>query len=466
MDSRDLLSIKKKIHFIGIGGVGMSALADLLISRGCRVSGSDLKINKMTQRLQDKGANVYLGHRAENIDQPDLVVYSSSIKDSNPEMLIAKEKDIPLMHRARLLGKLMEGKCGIAIAGMHGKTTTTSLISFILKTGGLKPSFAIGADVHVLGGNAFAGIGKYFVAEADESDGSLLELNPYYAVITNIDREHLDYYKDLSQIVRTFEKFIGNIDKNGALFACADDANARRAIESYRGRLITYGFNSDADVCAENVRFLGMRSVFVCRYKGQSIGEFTLNIPGRHNILNALAAICMGMEVGIDKSIIKNALAVFAGAERRFQIKTSCRGIMIVDDYAHHPTEIKATLQAAKGWKKRVVGVFQPHRYSRTKFLQKEFGRCFQDADHVVITDIYAANETPLDGIGAQAIYEQVKQSGHKSVCFLPRAELKEYLIKTLKTDDMLLMLGAGDIGRLAEELDQQLLVAEKLAIK
>ncbi|MCK4993575.1 MAG: UDP-N-acetylmuramate--L-alanine ligase [Candidatus Omnitrophica bacterium] len=466
MQARGPLIRGNKIHFIGMGGVGMSALADLLLARGCQISGSDLKTNKITLRLEAKGAEVYLGHLAKNIDDPDLVIYSSCIKDNNPEILEAKRKCVPVIHRAALLGMLMDEKCAIAIAGTHGKTTTTSMISLVLKTGKLDPSFAIGADVDVLGGNAFAGEGKYFVAEADESDGSLLEFNPYYAIITNIDREHLDYYDDLDHIVRTFEKFIGNIHKSGTLFCCCEDVNIQKAIKSYKGSLITYGFNSDADVRAENVRLLGMRSVFVCIYKGKSIGEFTLNIPGRHNVLNALAAICMGMEAAIETSYIKNALALFTGADRRFQIKNSYSNIMIVDDYAHHPTEIKATLQAARGWEKRVVGVFQPHRYSRTKFLQKEFGRCFANADDVVITDIYAANEAPLDGVGARAIYEEVKQSGHKSVCFLPLGEVKDYLLETLRDGDMLLMLGAGDIGKLAEELNQQLPAAEKLTSK
>lgn len=328
------------------------------------------------------------------------------------------------------------------------------------------PSFAIGADVDVLGGNAYRGEGKYFVAEADESDGSFVRLNPYYSVITNIDREHLDHYEDLNHIVRTFKKFISNTDKNGALFCCSEDENLRKAFKNYRGNLITYGFSSEAHARAFNIRLQAMQSVFECIYKGQSLGDFTLNIPGKHNILNALAAICVGIEIGIDHDSIKNALALFTGADRRFQVKNSRSGIMIVDDYAHHPTEIKATLEAARGWNKRVVGVFQPHRYSRTKFLKKEFGSCFAYADHLVITDIYAANETPIDGIGAKAIYEEVKQSGHKSVCFLPREKVKDYLIETVKDGDILMMLGAGDIGNLAEELNQILLCQEKLVGK
>ncbi|MCG2712369.1 MAG: UDP-N-acetylmuramate--L-alanine ligase [Candidatus Omnitrophica bacterium] len=456
MQSLEKISPNRKIHFIGIGGVGMSALAGILLAYGYKVSGSDLKINKMTQRLKTQGAEVSLGHRPENIDAQDLVIYSSCIKENNPEIIEANKKNIPTMHRASMLGLLMDKKCGIAVAGTHGKTTTTSLIALVLKTGGLDPSFAIGADVDVLGGNAYRGESKYFVAEADESDGSFLELNPYYSVITNIDREHLDYYEDLNHIVLTFEKFIGNTDKNGVLFCCRDDENIRKALKNYRGRVITYGFNNDADVQAFNIRLQAMQSVFECRYNGRSLGDFILNIPGKHNILNALAAISIGVEAAIDEDSIKNALYLFTGANRRFQVKNSRGGIMIVDDYAHHPTEIKATLEAARGWKKRIVGVFQPHRYSRTKFLKKEFGICFTYADHVVITDIYAANETPLDGIGAKAIYEEVKQSGHKSVCFLPREKIKDYLLETVKDGDMLLMLGAGDIGSLAEELNQK----------
>ena len=466
MQFLDMLIPNKKIHFIGIGGVGMSALAGLLIAKGYKISGSDLKINKMTERLKAKGAEVFEGHRPENIAAADLVIYSSCIKENNPEIIEANKKSITVMHRALLLGILMDEKCGITVAGTHGKTTAASLIALVLKSGGQDPSFAIGADVDILGGNAYRGEGKYFVAEADESDGSLLQLNSYYSVITNIDREHLDYYEDLNHIVRTFEKFIGNTAKNGTLFCCIEDENIRRALKNYRGRLITYGFNRDAHVQAFNIRLQAMRSVFECGYNGQSLGDFTLNIPGKHNILNALAAICIGVEVGIDTKVIKKALALFTGADRRFQVKNSRGGIMIVDDYAHHPTEIRATLEAALAWKKRVIGVFQPHRYSRTKFLKKEFGRCFANADHVVITDIYAANETPIKGAGAKAIYEEVKQSGHKSVCFLPREKVKDYLLETVKAGDMIMMLGAGDIGILAEELNQKLLCRENLTDK
>ena len=466
MHSLDMLIPNKKIHFIGIGGVGMSALAGLLIAKGYKVSGSDLKLNKMTKRLKAKGAEIFLGHRPENIVAQDLVIYSSCIKENNSEIIEANKKSVTVMHRASLLGVLMDEKCGIAVAGTHGKTTTTSLIALVLKSGGQNPSFAIGADVDVLGGNAYEGEGKYFVAEADESDGSFAQLNPVYSVITNIDREHLDYYEDLNHIIRTFERFIGNTNKNGALFCCCEDENIRKALKNYKGRLITYGFNSDAHVQAVNIRLQAMQSVFECRFNGQSLGDFRLNIPGKHNILNALAAICIGVEVAIDHNSIKKALALFTGADRRFQVKNSRSGIIIVDDYAHHPTEISATLEAARRWEKRVIGVFQPHRYSRTKFLKKEFGRCFAYADHVVITDIYAANETPIDGLGAKAIYEEVKQSGHKSVCFLPREKVKDYLLETVKDGDMLMMLGAGDIGNLVEELNQKLLTQENLTGK
>jgi len=466
MSAKKVLTRSRKIHFIGIGGVGMSALADLLVNRGCKVSGSDLRLNKMTQRLQTKGAEIFQGHRSENIDTADLVIYSSCIKENNPEIIEANKRSIAVIHRASLLGMLMDEKCSIAVTGTHGKTTTTSLIALMLKTDHLDPSFAIGADVNVLGGNAHLGEGKYFVAEADESDGSFLELNPDYSVITNIDKEHLDHYEDLDHIVRTFEKFIGRTNKNGALFICIEDENIPKALKNYKGRLITYGFKSDAHAQVFNIRLQAMQSFFECRYKGKYLGDFTLNIPGKHNILNALAAICIGMELGIDDNIIKKALASFTGADRRFQVKNSRSGIMIVDDYAHHPTEIKATLEAARGWEKRVVGVFQPHRYSRTKFLKKEFGSCFAYADHVVITDIYAANETPLDGIGAKAIYEEVKQSGHKSVCFQPREKVKDYLLETVKDGDMLMMLGAGDIVNLAEELNQTLLHQNNLIEK
>ncbi|MFH1460459.1 MAG: UDP-N-acetylmuramate--L-alanine ligase [Candidatus Omnitrophota bacterium] len=456
----------KKVHFIGIGGVGMSALAQLLLEQGYWVSGSDIKSNELTKRLETQGALIFLDHKAENIDNVDIIVRSSCIKDLNPEVILARQKGIKLIHRAQLLAALMQEKSGIAVAGAHGKTTTTALISLMLQINGMSPTFAIGADVGSLGGNAQYGLGKYFVAEADESDGSFLYLKPNYAVITNIDKEHLDYYKDLEHIKKTYTSFIKNIQKNGLLICCGEDKNIAEIIKSYSGKIITYGFSKNCDIYAFNVKTVAGAVTFKCIYKGDLIGEFRLNIPGIHNVLNSLAVICLGVELEIDRYIIEEALNVFSGANRRFQIKQNNSKIMIVDDYAHHPTEIEATLKAAKSLKKRrVIGVFQPHRYSRTKFLKKEFGKCFSDADEIVITDIYAASEAPIDGIEAHTIYKEVKQSGHKNVCFLPREKVREHLMLTIEKGDLLMMLGAGDIGKLADEVARDF-SREKIKIK
>jgi len=445
---------RKKIHFVGIGGVGMSALAQILLARGYSVAGSDVQESKITHRLRSFGAVVFIGHKSSNIGDVDAVVYSSCIKNDNCEIKTARKKKIKIFHRALLLSIIMQEKCSIAVAGTHGKTTTTSLIALLLKLNQSKPGFAIGADVDVLGGNAAYGTGRYFVAEADESDGSLKSLHPVYAVVTNIDRDHLDYYRNLSHIIKAFNIFLRNIKKSGALFYCAEDKNIKTALKGYRGRRISYGFKPGAQIRASRVSSQGMSCEFDCFYKNKLFGKFKLSIPGEHNILNALACIAVGIELGIDKKIIYKTLKLFKGAERRFQIKNKNNGILIIDDYAHHPTEITATLRAARSWKnKRVVGVFQPHRYSRTKLLKKEFGRCFAYADHVVITDIYAAHEAPIKGVAAKTIYKQIKQSGHKSVCLLPRSKIKDYIRTTLKSGDMLMLLGAGDIGKLAEEL-------------
>ncbi|MFH1061616.1 MAG: UDP-N-acetylmuramate--L-alanine ligase [Candidatus Omnitrophota bacterium] len=444
----------KRVHFVGIGGVGMSALAQLLLEQGYQVIGSDIKKSKNTARLEALGAIIFFSHQAQNLKEVDLVVYSSCIQEDNPEMLAAKQKNIKIIKRGLLLCFLMQGKKGIAVAGAHGKTTTTSLISLLLKTAGMNPSYAIGADVDALGGNASHGMGEYFVAEADESDGSFLCLNPDYAVITNIDKEHLDFYENMEHIIKTYAEFIANLDPQGILFCYGEDPNIDKALKAYKGKLVTYGFSDKCDVRAVNTQFSDMQSEFECVYRNEIRMKFKLSVPGQHNILNALACIAVGIKLGVDFDIIEKALLEFKGAKRRFEVKSKNNRVIIVDDYAHHPTEIIATLLAAKSWKnRRVIGVFQPHRYSRTKFLKAEFAHCFDNADHIVITDIYAASEKPIKGIAARTIYDQVKKSGHKNVFFSPRNELKEHLMATVQDGDLLMILGAGDINDLSDEL-------------
>ncbi|MBU1044877.1 MAG: UDP-N-acetylmuramate--L-alanine ligase [Candidatus Omnitrophica bacterium] len=446
----------KKVHFVGIGGVGMSGLAQLLLEQGYYVIGSDLKKTRNTDRLEALGATIFFSHRAENLKDVDIVVYSSCIREDNPELEAAKKKNIKIIKRGLLLAFLMQGKTGIVIAGAHGKTTTTSLISLLLNTAGMNPSFAIGADLDALGGNASHGLGEYFVAEADESDGSFLCLHPDYAVITNIDKEHLDYYQDMAHIVRTYAEFIANLNPQGILFCYGEDAHIKQALKSYKGQLVTYGFSEHCDARAINMSFSDMQSEFECIYRNEISIKFKLSVPGQHNILNALACIAVGIKLGIDLDIIQKALEAFKGAKRRFEVRSKNDRVIIVDDYAHHPTEINATLQAAKSWKnRRLVGVFQPHRYSRTKFLQEEFAHCFDCADQIIITDIYAASEQPIKGIAARTIYDQVKKSGHKNVFFSPRSELKQHLLDNVQAGDILMLLGAGDINDLSEELSE-----------
>jgi len=458
MQSIAKLMPHRKAHFVGIGGVGMSALAQILLAQGYTISGSDIKAGMITQRLIHQGANIHIGHRSENVGDVDILVYSSCITQANPEIIAARRRKIKIVHRAVLLSLMMRNASGIAVAGAHGKTTTTALVALILRKGAMDPSFAIGADVDVLNGNAHHGHGKYFVAEADESDGSFLCLEPDYAIITNIDKEHLDYYRNVKHIIDTYAQFIAKIEKKGTLFCYGEDKNIRRMLRTYQGKLVTYGLNGACDMYATGIHTRGLTSEFECVYKGTSLGRYRLQVPGKHNILNALAAVAIGCELSVPRKVVKDALEIFHGAHRRFQIKSRQGQVMIVDDYAHHPTEITATLAAAKACKnRRIVSVFQPHRYSRTKFLKKEFGHCFDNADHLIITDIYAASEAPIKGIEAKTIYREVKQGGHKNVYFLPRGKISEYLMDTVRDGDLLMMLGAGDIGNLADELIEKL---------
>ncbi|MBI4845963.1 MAG: UDP-N-acetylmuramate--L-alanine ligase [Candidatus Omnitrophica bacterium] len=457
----------KKAHFVGIGGAGMSALAQLLLSQGFFVSGSDIKASNVTSRLESQGAKVKIGHSSENIEDVDIIVFSSCIPSDNPEIIEAHKRKIPVLPRALLLANMMEDKCSIAVAGAHGKTTTSALIAYLLNQSGYNPSYAIGADVRILGGNARYGQGGYFVAEADESDGSFLFLKPDYAVVTNIDKEHLDFYKNLKSIIQTYGKFISNVSSKGKVFCCGDDKNICKALEFFKGNVLTYGLNKSCDLYAFDMHFNEMETEFKCIYKNKLLDTFKLKIPGAHNVLNALAVIAVAREFGIDNNLIKQVLASFSGANRRFQIKECAGGITIVDDYAHHPTEISATLQAAKAWnKKRIVGVFQPHRYSRTKFLRKEFGSCFKDTDRLVITDIYAASETPIQGIDARTICDEVMLSGHKHVRCLPREKISDYILSIVRDGDLLMMMGAGDIGNLVDELEQRLALKNKVQKK
>jgi UDP-N-acetylmuramate--alanine ligase len=449
----------KHIHFVGIGGIGMSGIAEVLLNLGYRVSGSDMKASDTTDRLKKLGGEIFIGHRAENITSPHVVVISSAVKKDNVEVVAAKEKQIPVIPRAEMLAELMRLKYGVAIAGAHGKTTTTSMVATVLAAGNIDPTVVIGGKLNSLGTNAKLGQGEFLVAEADESDGSFLKLSPTIAVVTNIDAEHLDYYKDINEIKDAFLVFINKVPFYGVSILCLDEKHIQALIPFVEKRYLTYGMSSQADYQAKDVTLAPLGSRFTVSHHGRDLGWFELSIPGVHNINNSLAAIAVARELDVDVEIIRTALRGFSGVQRRFQVKGEVSGITVVDDYGHHPTEIKATLAAAKaGSGRRVVAVFQPHRYTRTQHLLEEFFTSFNQADTVIIMDIYAAGEQPIPGVSGRAIYEGVKRHGHKDAAFFAeRDAVVNHLAGVLKKGDVLITLGAGDVWKVGETLLEKL---------
>jgi len=447
----------KHAHLIGIGGIGMSGIAQLLLRRGIKVSGSDLKESKITEELKGLGADIFLGHDALNIKGADLVVYSSAIKDDNPEMRQARMQGIALIKRAQALASLMrdEDEFVITVTGSHGKTTTASLISYLLLEAGLYPTIAVGGILRNIDTNAYLGNGKFFVAEADESDGSFLYYRPTYSVITNIDYEHLDYYKEFNNAMKAFKEFLTKTKEKGCVFACSDDINLKGILRDYKGRYVLFGLKGDADIYPKNIKLDGLTSEFDCFYKNKLIDRFHLALGGEHNISNALSVIALGIELNLDLGVIKKSLADYKGARRRLEIKFKDKSYLVIDDYAHHPTEIKATLAAIRNLKfNRLVAVFQPHRYTRTKLLLEEFGRCFDLADYVIITDIYPAGEAPLEGVSGRLIYDRIKEHApDKQTRFLPKEEVAAHILEYVRPNDLVVTLGAGDIVKICDEL-------------
>jgi len=445
------------IHFVGIGGIGMSGIAELLLNLGYKVSGSDKRATEITRRLEQLGATIYQGHSGQWIEGADVVVISSAIKQSNSEVLAAIEQHIPVIPRAEMLAELMRlKKFGIAVAGSHGKTSTTSLVSWMLNQADLDPTVVIGGKVDSLGGNAKLGEGEFLVAEADESDGSFLKLSPVIEVVTNIDLEHLDYYRDLDHIKDVFIQFMDRIPFYGAIVLCLDDPNIAALLPLIHKRMITYGLTEQADIYAMDIVSRGRVSEFTVRRGDATLGRVSLSIPGRHTIYNSLAAIAVGLELEIDFSTIAGALASFAGVQRRLDIKGESSGITVIDDYGHHPTEIRATLDAVRdGWPdKRLIVAFQPHRYSRTSALFDEFRTAFHRADILIMTDIYAAGEPPLAGVTSEALVDAVKQHGQREVYYIPDVNtLPGELKKMAGSGDLVLTLGAGNIVWAGEEL-------------
>jgi UDP-N-acetylmuramate--alanine ligase len=449
----------KHIHFVGIGGIGMSGIAEVLLNLGYKVSGSDMKESDTTERLRKLGGEIFIGHRGANIAAPHVVVISSAVKADNVEVVAAREKQIPVIPRAEMLAELMRLKYGVAIAGAHGKTTTTSMVATVLAAGGIDPTVVIGGKLNSIGTNAKLGQGEFLVAEADESDGSFLKLSPTIAVVTNIDAEHLDFYKDIDEIKAAFLAFINKVPFYGVAVLCLDQPHIQTLIPSIQKRYLTYGMSTQADYQARDIALRPLGSTFKVVHHDEELGVFELAVPGMHNISNSLAAIAVARELEVDTGVVRKALREFSGVQRRFQIKGEVGGILVVDDYGHHPTEVRATLAAAAaGLERRVVVLFQPHRYTRTQHLLEEFFTAFNQADKLVVLDIYAAGEKPIPGISGQALYDGIKKHGHKDVTYLPdKDQAADFLAGILRKGDLMITLGAGDVWKIGE------LIMEKL---
>ena len=447
---------KYHIHFVGIGGIGMSGIAELLLNLGYKVSGSDLKASDITMRLQTLGGIIFEGHQADQISGADVVVTSSAVSSDNPEVQAAERKSIPVIPRAEMLAELMRLKYSVAIAGAHGKTTTTSIVASVLDRGGLDPTIVIGGKLKNIGSNAVLGQGDFIVAEADESDGSFLKYSPAIAVVTNIDREHLDFYPNLDAIKSVFLSFIDRIPFYGLAILCLDNEPIQDLIPDIKKRYTTYGMSPQADFQIRDVAFEKRQSRFTVINQGQKLGPINLNLPGLHNIYNATASIAVGIELDVPFAAIKNALETLEGVQRRLEIKGEIDGITVVDDYGHHPTEIKTTLDALeKCWPdNRKVVVFQPHRYSRTQALFDEFTRAFYQSDILLVLPIYAASEKEIEGVTGRILCEGIQAHGHKEAFYADgRQNAVEYLKSRLKPGDILLTLGAGDVWKVGEQV-------------
>jgi UDP-N-acetylmuramate--alanine ligase len=450
----------RHIHFVGIGGSGMSGIAEILLNLGYRVSGSDQRRSETVERLERLGAKVVIGHAAANVEGVHVLVYSSAVSRDNVEVQAARQQQVPTIPRAEMLAELMRLKYGIAVAGTHGKTTTTSLVGAVLAEGRYDPTLVVGGRVTNLGANARLGQGDYLVAEADESDGSFLKLAPTIAVVTTIDAEHLDHYGSLEAVREAFLTFVNKVPFYGAVVLCLDQPNIQMLIPHVEKRIVPYGLESGAELVARRLQLSGMTSRFDVYHRGTLLGECTLQIPGRHNVLNALAAVGVGLDLEIPFPTIQKALAGFAGVQRRFQIRGSAGGVTVVDDYGHHPAEIRATLAAAKaGFDCRVVTVFQPHRYSRTLHLRQEFLTAFNQADVLVVMDIYPAGEAPIPGVSAADLAEGIRAHGHRNVTYLgsDRARIVDHVCEISRPGDLVLTLGAGDVSQLGSDILRRL---------
>ena len=455
-----MLQKKHKIHFVGIGGIGMSGIAEVLLNSGYAVTGSDLHDSDATRRLRGLGARVFVGHQEENLaGNPSVVVISTAVKYANPEVLEARRRHIPVIPRAEMLGELMRMKYGVAVAGSHGKTTTTSMVAAVLSTAGLDPTMVIGGRVHMLGTNAKTGQGEFLVAEADESDGSFLLLSPTIAVVTNIDKEHMDFHQTMERLNDNFLTFINKVPFYGLAVLCLDDVNVRALLPKAKKRFATYGLSPEADFSADDLKMAAAGVEFTAMHEAKSLGKLRLHLPGRHSATNALAAVAVAYELEIPFTQVSDALSRFTGIHRRFEIKGEPNGILVIDDYGHHPTEIRATIGAIRdSWKRPLTVIFQPHRFTRTRDLFDEFLTAFEGADRLVLTEIYPAGEDPIPGMTGEALYQAIKRKGHLDVLFVPdKNDIVAQVGGELKQGDISLTLGAGDIYRVGEALVEKL---------
>ncbi|HEX7127983.1 MAG TPA: UDP-N-acetylmuramate--L-alanine ligase [Thermodesulfobacteriota bacterium] len=456
----------KHIHLVGIGGIGMSGIAEVLLTLGYRVSGSDLKDSETTRRLASLGGTIQIGHRDSNVAETvDVVVTSSAVRPTNPEVVAARARQIPVIPRAEMLAELMRLKYGVAIAGSHGKTTTTSMVAAVLGHGGMDPTVVIGGKVNALGTNARLGQGEFMVVEADESDGSFLKLSPTIAVVTNIDPEHLDHYGDLAALRTAFLDFMNKVPFYGLTILCLDHEALQALLPRIERRHRTYGLSTQADLSADDLAFEGTRTAFDVTYHGKALGRVSLQVPGVHNVLNALAAIGVGLELDLPWPVIRDGLEGFGGVQRRFQVKGEVGGVLVVDDYGHHPAEIRATLAAARrGFGRRLVVAFQPHRFTRTRDLFDDFLAAFNQSDVLLGTDIYPAGEEPIEGVTGRRLFDAVKAHGHRDVTYVERGRLLEALLERVEPGDLVITLGAGDVTQVSDQLVEALAHKEATA--
>ena len=447
----------RSVHMVGIGGIGMSSIAEVLIARGFRVSGSDLRKSDVTEHLEGLGAIIHEGHDAAHVQDADVVVFSSAVKaDENPETVEAKRRLIPIIKRSEMLGELMRMKYGIGVAGTHGKTTTTTMVGLVVQEAGFDPTIIVGGKVAVFGSNAVSGEGDLIVIEADEYDRTFLRLTPAIAVVTNIEADHLDVYEDIEDIKNAFVQFANSVPFFGAAILCLDDVNVRGVLGRIHTRVVTYGMSRQANLRAEQMVQAGTTTRFGVFDGANLLGDVTIHAPGVHNVLNALAAVAVGLELDIPFATIAVALERYTGVDRRFQIRGEVEGTLVVDDYAHHPTEIEATLAAAaRGWpERRIVAVFQPHLFSRTRDLHDEFARAFYDADVLVLTDVYAAREEPIEGINGEMLADLARRYGHRDVHYVEdKTALPAHLEQLTHENDLVITMGAGDIWRYGQGL-------------